>query len=942
MAGARSDAIRIRGARVHNLQAIDVDIPRNALVVLTGLSGSGKSSLAFDTLYAEGQRRYVESLSAYARQFLGQMSKPDVDAIEGLSPAISIEQKSVSHNPRSTVGTVTEVYDYLRLLFARVGRPHCPRCGRPISRQTVQEIVDGVLALPRGTRFSVLAPVVRGRKGAQRKLLADLRRSGYTRINVDGELRDLQEDIALEDKRRHHLSVYIDRLVVKPDIRQRLTESVETALGVADGLVAVAPVDGDDRLFSERHACTECGISLPELTPRLFSFNSPQGACPACDGLGAIRTIEPERVVPDPGASLRQGALAVWGGKAAGFYWQMLESVADHYGIDLDRPFGELPQHQQRIVLYGSGDEPVRFTVAREGMSHAFERPYEGVVGNLERRYRETQSEAVRAEIEGYMALRPCAACGGKRLRPEALAVRVGGVDIAELTARSVGEALELITGLELPRQLSEVGERILREVRDRLRFMADVGLDYLTLDRASATLSGGEGQRIRLATQIGSSLVGVLYVLDEPTIGLHPRDCGRLLATLADLRDRGNTVLVVEHDRATIEAADRIIDMGPGAGRRGGRVVATGTPAEIRADPASLTGAFLAGRERIATPRRRRRGRGRLVVHGARGNNLQRVEAAFRLGTFTCVTGVSGSGKSTLVVDTLYRGLARELHRAGQPPAAFDGFSGIERVDKVIHVDQSPIGRTPRSNPATYTGLFSSIRELFARLPESRARGYGPGRYSFNVKGGRCEACQGGGQIRIEMHFLPDMFVTCEACGGRRFNRETLEIAYRGLDIAAVLDLTVAEALELFANHRAIARKLQTLADVGLGYVQLGQAANTLSGGEAQRIKLARELSKRAGGHTCYILDEPTTGLHMADIRQLIEVLGRLVAAGNTVVVIEHNLDVIKQADWILDLGPEGGRGGGRLVAAGTPEQLARQPNSHTGRELARLLEGG
>ncbi len=939
MAGARSDAIRIRGARVHNLQAVDVDIPRDALVVLTGLSGSGKSSLAFDTLYAEGQRRYVESLSAYARQFLGQMSKPDVDAIEGLSPAISIEQKSVSHNPRSTVGTVTEVYDYLRLLYARVGQPHCPRCGRPISRQTVQEIVDAVLALPHGTRFSVLAPVVRGRKGAQRKLLADLRRSGYTRINVDGELRDLQEDIALEAKRSHQLSVYIDRLVVKPEIRQRLTDSVETALGLADGLVAVAPVDGDDLLFSERHACTECGISLPELTPRLFSFNSPQGACPACDGLGAIRTIEPDRVVPDPGSSLRQGALAVWGGKAAGFYWQVLESVAAHYAIDLNRPFGELPREQQRIVLHGSGDERVRFAVAREGMSHEFERPYEGVIGNLERRYRETQSEAVRSEIESYMALRPCAACGGKRLRPEALAVRVGGVDIAELTARNVGEALELIAGLELPPQLAEVGERILREVRDRLRFMADVGLDYLTLDRAAATLSGGEGQRIRLATQIGSSLVGVLYVLDEPTIGLHPRDCGRLLATLADLRDRGNTVLVVEHDRATIEAADRIIDMGPGAGRRGGRIVATGTPAEIRADPASLTGAFLAGRERIATPRRRRRGRGRLVLHGACGNNLQRVEAAFRLGTFTCVTGVSGSGKSTLVVDTLYRGLARELHRASQPPAAFDGFTGIERVDKVIHVDQSPIGRTPRSNPATYTGLFSSIRELFARLPESRARGYGPGRYSFNVKGGRCEACQGGGQIRIEMHFLPDMFVTCEACGGRRFNRETLEIAYRGLDIAAVLDLTVAEALELFANHRAIARKLQTLADVGLGYVQLGQAANTLSGGEAQRIKLARELSRRAGGHTCYILDEPTTGLHMADIRQLVGVLDRLVEAGNTVVVIEHNLDVIKQADWILDLGPEGGRGGGRLLAAGTPEQLARQPDSHTGRELARLL---
>ncbi len=939
MSPSGPDAIRIRGARVHNLADVSVDIPRDKLICVTGLSGSGKSSLAFDTLYAEGQRRYVESLSAYARQFLGQMSKPDVDAIDGLSPAISIEQKTVSHNPRSTVGTVTEIYDYLRLLYARVGQPHCPSCGKPIQRQTVQEIVDAMLELPEGARFSVLAPVVRARKGEHARLLEDLRKGGFTRVNVDGEILDLEEDIQLAPKRRHSIDVYVDRLVRKSGIRQRLTDSVETALGLADGLVKVAPVDGPDRLFSERHSCVECGVSLPELSPRLFSFNSPQGACPECDGLGSIRYIDPDRVVPDPTKSLRQGALAPLGNKTRGYYWQMLSAVAEHYGFDLDRPFGKLPKRVRELVLNGSGDEEIQFRLERESMSHEFERTYEGVVNNLQRRYRETQSEAMRAEIESYMALRACKTCDGRRLRPEALAVLIGGRNLAEVTALSITGCLAFFDGLELPSQLAPVGDRILREVRARLRFMVDVGLQYLTLDRAAATLSGGEGQRIRLATQIGSSLVGVLYVLDEPTIGLHPRDCDRLLSTLHELRDRGNTVLVVEHDPATIEAADHVIDMGPGAGRLGGRVVATGSPAEIREHPDSLTGAFLSGRESIPVPGRRRRGRAKLVLEGARGNNLKDLTVAFRLGVFTCVTGVSGSGKSTLVIDTLYRGLARKLHGAKEPPADCDGFDGIELIDKIIHIDQSPIGRTPRSNPATYTGVFTAIRELFAKLPESRVRGYGPGRYSFNVKGGRCETCQGGGQLRIEMHFLPDMFVTCEACGGKRFNRETLEIQFRGLNIHQVLEMTVSEALEFFAHQRQIQHKLQTLVDVGLGYVQLGQAATTLSGGEAQRIKLARELSKRSTGKTLYILDEPTTGLHMADVRMLIEVLDRLVQAGNSVVVIEHNLDVVKQADWIIDLGPEGGDGGGRLVAEGTPEKLARKKASHTGAHLAAVL---
>jgi excinuclease ABC subunit A len=930
--------IRIRGARVHNLKNISVDIPRDQLVTITGLSGSGKSSLAFDTLYAEGQRRYVESLSAYARQFLGQMSKPDVDSIDGLSPAISIEQKTVSHNPRSTVGTVTEIYDYLRLLFARVGLPHCPSCGQEISHQTVQEIVDSVLSFAPKTRLSVLAPVVRGRKGEHRKLLNELRRSGFVRIRVDGKIRDLDEEIKLTPKQKHSMDVYVDRLVLKEDVRGRLTDSLETALKLAGGLVVISVVGGQDTLYSERHGCLECGVSLPELSPRLFSFNSPHGACQECSGLGTLRFVDPDLVVPDKKLSIRDGAVAPWGKKASGYYWQMLKTLSGHFHFKLDMPFGKLPKRAQKAVLYGT-EEEIQFSLKSDTMSHEFLRSFEGVVANLERRYKETSSDMMRAEIEKYMTLRTCKRCEGQRLCPEALSVRVGGLNIAEVTDKSVTQCLSFFADLNLPRQLAEVSERILREIRARLTFMSDVGLDYLTLARSAATLSGGEGQRIRLATQIGSSLVGVLYVLDEPTIGLHSRDCHRLLETLKELRDRGNTVLVVEHDPATIETSDHVIDMGPGAGRLGGRVVAQGSPQQIREHPDSLTGAFLSGRESIPVPTVRRRSKGFLVLRKASGNNLKNINVKWPLGVFTCVTGVSGSGKSTLVIDTLYKGLAQKLHAARDLPARFGGFEGLEQIDKVIHIDQSPIGRTPRSNPATYTGLFTPIRELFAKLPDSQVRGYGPGRYSFNVKGGRCETCQGGGQIRIEMHFLPDMFVTCEACEGKRFNRETLGIKFRERNVCQVLGMTVNEASEFFENQPQIGRKLQTLKDVGLGYVQLGQAATTLSGGEAQRIKLARELSKRATGRTLYILDEPTTGLHMADVRQLIEVLNRLVDAGNTVVVIEHNLDVIKQADKIIDLGPGGGDQGGRLVAQGSPERLARSKSSPTGQYIKKVL---
>jgi excinuclease ABC subunit A len=938
MKSTEPSQIRIRGARIHNLKNIDVSLPRNKLVTITGLSGSGKSSLAFDTLYAEGQRRYVESLSAYARQFLEQMSKPDVDAIEGLSPAISIEQKTVSRNPRSTVGTTTEVYDYLRLLFARVGQPYCPTCKKPIATQTVQEIVDQVMDLKPATRFAVLAPVLRGRKGEHRKLFEDLRMQGYLRVRVDGDQRDLEDDIKLESKKKHDVDVYVDRLVVKTDIRQRLTDSVESALRLTDGLVKITPEDEKEVIYSERHACVTCGMSLPELSPRLFSFNSPHGACPNCDGLGSIRYIEPKLLVPEPGLSLLEGAVLPWSTRS-NYQRQMLDVLAKHYRFNLDTPFGKLSKKVKDVLFYGSGDREFDFKLERDGMAHEFRRPFEGIVVNLERRYRETSSDAMRQEIEKFMALKDCRVCQGNRLRPEALSVLIGKKSIAEITRMSVASALEFMKAVKFGQRHAAIADRILKEIYSRLQFMIDVGLDYLSLDRTAATLSGGEGQRIRLATQIGSSLVGVLYVLDEPTIGLHSRDCGRLLKTLKDLRDRGNTVVVVEHDPATIMNSDYVLDMGPGAGRHGGEVVASGTPNDIKKNRKSLTGAYLSGRKSIAIPVIRRKSKRFLKIQGAQGNNLKDIDVKIPLGVFTCVTGVSGSGKSTLVIDTLYRGLAKQLFRSTQLPASFSGFKGLSHIDKVIHIDQSPIGRTPRSNPVTYTGVFTSIRELYAKLPESKVRGYGPGRYSFNVRGGRCEACEGGGQIRIEMHFLPDMYITCEACDGKRFNRETLEIEFRGKNISQVLGMTINEAIEFFANQPAIFRKLQTLVDVGLGYIQLGQRATTLSGGEAQRIKLARELSKRATGKTLYILDEPTTGLHMDDIRQLIDVLNRLVDSGNTIVVIEHNLDVIKQADNIIDLGPEGGDLGGYLLASGSPEELAGVDASYTGQFLKEVL---
>jgi len=931
--------ISIRGARVHNLKNVNLSIPRLNLVVVTGLSGSGKSSLAFDTLYAEGQRRYVESLSTYARQFLDQLSKPEVEGIDGLSPSIAIEQKTVSRNPRSTVGTVTEIYDYLRLLFARAGEPHCPECGRKITTQTVQEIVDRLMEMPKGNRFSVLAPVVRGKKGEHRGLFGDLRKKGFTRVNVDGRIRDLEEDILLDANKPHEVDVYVDRLVAKNGIQARLADSVETAARLSEGLVKIAHVDGEDEIYSQSHACVNCGISLPEISPRLFSFNSPHGACPECDGLGSIRFIEPDLVVPNEKLSIKDGAIAPWGDKPTRYQKQLLETLAARYEFDLDTAFEELPDRVRHIILFGTGDEELDFKLERTGMSHSFRRPFEGVIPRLERRYRETNSEWVRNEIGGYMIPRPCKSCGGDRLRRESLSVLVAGKSIAELTALGISETLDFFRSIELDSRQDRIAAPVLKEIISRLEFMVDVGLDYLSLDRPSATLSGGEAQRIRLATQIGASLTGVLYVLDEPTIGLHAKDCSRLLKTLESLRDNGNTVVVVEHDPATIMSADFVVDMGPGAGNRGGEVVACGTPEDILACENSLTGNYLAGRKSIPVPQRRRRSRRSLLVKAASGNNLQHIDVEVPLGVFVCVTGVSGSGKSTLVIDTLYRGLARRLHRSREEPAPLEGFDGLEHIDKVIHIDQSPIGRTPRSNPATYTNIFTGIRQLFAKLPESRVRGYGPGRYSFNVKGGRCEACRGGGEIRIEMHFLPDMYVTCEVCGGRRFNRETLQVQYRGYDISRILDLTVAEAAELFANHDAIRRKLQTLLDVGLGYMQLGQNATTLSGGEAQRVKLARELSKRATGKTLYILDEPTTGLHMDDIRQLLDVLNRLVEEGNSVVVIEHNMDVIKQADQIIDLGPDGGDGGGRVVAAGTPEGLSRHKRSYTGRYLKKVL---
>ena len=935
------EKIVVRGARQHNLKNIDVDIPRDKLVVITGLSGSGKSSLAFDTIYAEGQRRYVESLSAYARQFLGQMDKPDVDYIEGLSPAVSIDQKTTSKNPRSTVGTVTEIYDYLRLLFARVGQPHCPDCGRAITRQTIDQMVDQVLDLPERTRFQVLAPIVRGRKGEHKKILADLHKQGFVRVRIDGEIRELGTDIELEKNKKHTIEVVVDRIIVREGIRKRLADSLELALGLAGGLGIIQLVDEDRELvFSQNLACPDCGFSLEELSPRLFSFNSPYGACSYCTGLGFRLEVDPELVIPDRSKSLAEGAIAPWS-RSYNYYPQLLGAVAKKYGFSTEVPLSQLSDEALQIVLYGS-KEPVRVHyVNMHGQKRIFDTVYEGVIPNLERRLQETQSEGARRELEAYMSSRPCPHCRGARLRPEALAVLVGGLNIAEVTALSVGEAYQFFTDLKLGERDRAIARQVLKEIKERLRFLLNVGLEYLTLDRAAGTLSGGEAQRIRLATQIGSGLVGVLYVLDEPSIGLHQRDNQRLIETLKQLRDLGNTLIVVEHDRETIEAADYIIDIGPRAGEEGGYLVAAGTLEEIKACPASITGDYLSGRRKIAVPPSRRGPNGNwLVIRGAREHNLKNIDVAIPLGVFTCVTGVSGSGKSTLINDILHRALAQRLHGARQAPGDHDGIEGVEYLDKIIAIDQSPIGRTPRSNPATYTGVFDNIREVYAQTPEARVRGYKPGRFSFNVKGGRCEACRGDGIIKIEMHFLPDVYVPCEVCKGKRYNRETLEVNYKGKSIADVLDMTVSEALQFFKNIPRISRKLQTLYDVGLGYMRLGQPATTLSGGEAQRVKLATELSRRSNGKTLYLLDEPTTGLHFADISRLLDVLGRLVDAGDTVVVIEHNLDVIKMADYIIDLGPEGGEGGGRIVAQGTPEEVAQVPESYTGQYLAKVLK--
>jgi excinuclease ABC subunit A len=938
--GTGAKVIAIKGAREHNLKDIDVQIPRDQLVVITGLSGSGKSSLAFDTIYAEGQRRYVESLSAYARQFLEQMDKPDVDLIEGLSPAISIEQKTTSKNPRSTVGTVTEIYDYLRLLFARVGTPHCYRCGRVIATQTVQQIVDQVMQLSPGARVQVLAPLVRGRKGEYRKELEELRRQGYTRARVDGEVRELTEKIELDKMKNHTIEAVIDRLIIKLGIEKRLADSLETAMHLAEGLVTIDTVDGGELVFSEKFACIACGISYAELTPRLFSFNSPHGACPECDGLGFKQHLDLDFVVPDRSKSLRQGAIQPWAGQQPVYLQQMLEALASHYAFDLDTPFERLSTAVQDVILYGSRGEKIRFFYDKGGKRHHYQQEFEGVVPTLERRYLTERETYEGEDLESYISLKPCARCQGARLRPESLAVKVAGKSIAEVTAFSVREAMQFCSALQLTPQQLFIAERVLKEIRERLRFLVNVGLDYLTLDRPAATLSGGEGQRIRLATQIGSSLVGVLYILDEPSIGLHPRDNRRLLETLEHLRDLGNTVIVVEHDRDTIFAGDYVIDLGPGAGVHGGYIVAQGTPEEICRDERSITGQYLSGRLDIAVPATRRPGNGKfLTLVGASENNLRHITIKFPLGVFTCITGVSGSGKSTLLIDVLYRALAQRLYRSPLKPGRHEALHGVEHVDKVIDIDQSPIGRTPRSNPATYTGVFTDIRNLFSQVPEGRMRGYKPGRFSFNVKGGRCEACQGNGVIKIEMHFLPDIYVNCDVCKGKRFNRETLEIKYKGKSIAEVLEMTVDEALAFFANVPPLKDKLETLSEVGLGYITLGQAATTLSGGEAQRVKLAKELSRRNTGRTLYILDEPTTGLHFADIQQLLHVLNRLVDLGNTVLVIEHNLDVMKTADYIIDLGPEGGDAGGEVVAIGTPEEVTRVPHSHTGQFLSDVL---
>ena len=938
------DHIYVKGARENNLKNVDVNIPRDKLVVLTGLSGSGKSSLAFDTIYAEGQRRYVESLSSYARMFLGQMEKPDVDYIDGLSPAISIDQKTTSKNPRSTVGTVTEIYDYLRLLWARVGTPHCPKCGKEIRQQTIDQIIDQVLALPEGTRIQVMAPVIRGKKGTHQKIFEDARKSGYVRCRADGSLYDLTEDIPLDKNKKHNIEIVVDRLVIREDVARRLTDSVEVASNLSGGLVVINIV-GEDRdiLFSQNYACEDCGISIEELSPRMFSFNNPFGACPTCTGLGSQLKVDPDLVIPNKDLSILEGAITASGWnniKGDGISRMYFDALAKQYKFKLTTPVKELPPEVLDVILYGTKGEKLKLTYQRENGKGTLMQAFEGICNNLERRYRETQSDASRRELEDCMSERPCPDCGGKRLRKEALAVTVGGINIDEFCRKSVNDALDFIEHLELSPQKMLIADRILKEIRSRLGFLQSVGLQYLTLSRSAATLSGGESQRIRLATQIGSSLMGVLYILDEPSIGLHQRDNDKLLSTLKHLRDLGNTLLVVEHDEDTMRAADFIVDVGPGAGVHGGQIVAAGTAEEVMNTPGSITGDYLSGRKKIPVPKERRKGSGKfLTIRGASENNLQHVDVSIPLGAFTCVTGVSGSGKSSLVNEILYKRLAADLNRAKTRAGKHDAIEGEEFLDKVINIDQSPIGRTPRSNPATYTGLFNDIRDLFASTQDAKTRGYGPGRFSFNVRGGRCEACSGDGLIKIEMHFLPDIYVPCEVCKGRRYNRETLEVRYKGKNIHEVLEMTVEEALGFFENLPRLYNKVQTLYEVGLGYVKLGQPSTTLSGGEAQRVKLATELAKRSTGQTIYILDEPTTGLHSADVHKLIEVLQKLVDAGNTVVVIEHNLDVIKTADHIIDLGPEGGDGGGSIVCTGTPEEVAACAASYTGQYLKRML---
>ena len=937
--------IRVQGARVNNLKNISVEIPRDKLVVLTGLSGSGKSSLAFDTIFAEGQRRYVESLSSYARMFLGQMDKPDVDAIDGLSPAISIDQKTTSRNPRSTVGTVTEIYDYLRLLWARCGTPHCPKCGKEIRRQTIDQIVDQIMGLPERTKFQILSPVVRGKKGEHQKVFDDARRGGYARVRVDGSLYELTEEIPLDKNKKHHIEVVVDRLIMKPDLARRLTDSVETAANLSGGLVILNELEGDkDTLFSQNYACEDCGISMPELSPRMFSFNNPYGACPVCSGLGTQQVADPLLIIPDRSKSILQGAIQAsgWNNVRDDSISRMyFEALAKKYHFSLNDPIESLPQQALDVILYGTGTEKLTIYYERANGRGTLERPFEGVVNNVARRLTETQSDAMRKELEECMSERPCPKCHGKRLSDISLAVTVGGMNIMDFCALPISEELKFIDNLKLTGSMAVIAEQIVREIRSRLSFLQAVGLSYLTLSRSAATLSGGESQRISQATQIGSSLIGVLYILDEPSIGLHQRDNDKLLDTLRRLRDIGNSVLVVEHDEDTMRAADFIVDVGPGAGVHGGEIIAAGTIDDIIAAPRSITGQYLSGAKKIPLPEKRRAGNGKsLRIFGAAENNLRHIDVEFPLGTFTCVTGVSGSGKSSLVNEILYKKLAGSLNRARTRPGKFDRIEGLEHLDKVVGIDQSPIGRMPSSNPATYTGVFNDIRDLFASTADARTRGYGPGRFSFNTKGGRCEACSGNGLVKIEMHFLADVFVPCEVCHGKRYNRETLEVLYKGKNIADVLDMTAEEALAFFDNLPRIRNKIATLVDVGLGYIKLGQSATTLSGGEAQRVKLATELSRRATGRTFYILDEPTTGLHMADVHKLIEVLQRLVDAGNTVLVIEHNLDVIKVADHIIDLGPEGGSGGGQLVACGTPEQIAACPESFTGQYLKKMLK--